>query len=98
MAASNHPSEIIAQAQAAIDQAKRVMAAEGEFLRAQGLNPDKVRSVLESQMSAKDREQALAAFRADMEAVEQETREEKARAAFAAAPSGAALRRPRPMI
>ncbi|SEK10121.1 hypothetical protein SAMN05216567_111125 [Variovorax sp. OK605] len=98
MAASNNPSEIIAKAQALIDQAQQSVASSEQFFRDQGLNPEKVRTVLEGQMTARHHEEANAAFKADMDAVEQETREEQARASFNAAPTGTAPRRPRPMV
>ncbi len=98
MADHQTASDIVNRAQALIDQVKQQLADGEQFYRDQGLDPEKVRSVLEGQMGDKQRNEADTAFRADMEAVEQETREEQARASFSAAPTGSTPRRPRSMI
>lgn len=92
------PADIVAQAQALIEKVQQQLADGEQFYRDQGLNPDKVRTVLEEQMGAKERESAHQAFKADMEAVEQEVREEQARRSFNAPASQTIVRRPRAMI
>lgn len=87
-----------------IDEADRLMAQiqrdsddQEDSLRRLGLDPAKVRSIAAQQLSPRDREQAEAAFRADLDAVEQEVQAELARRSFQTTPA-AAPRRPRTMI
>lgn len=107
MASSDNAQDIINAAQALIDQVQGQLAASDEALRRQGLDPQKVRSVSLSQLTPQAADEARAAFMADMEVVEQETREESARQSFgnassmsptAAKPAAPAMRRPRTMI
>lgn len=97
MAETLNSQEIMARAQALIDEVQGQLAAADEFYRSQGLDPEKVRSVLDAQLDLKGIEAAQKAFQEDMAAVEQDVKEEQARASFAAPGAGAA-RRPRSMI
>ena len=93
------PETIMAQAQALIDRVKNDLEASDAFYRAQDLDPEKVHSVLEAQLTPQGRQEAQQAFESDMQAVEQEVQEELARASFAApAKSAKVARRPRLMI
>ena len=97
MAGQENAQDIVARAQALIDEVQGQLAAADEFYRSQGLDPEKVRSVLQAQIDLKGIEAAQKAFQEDMAAVDQEAREEQARQSFAAPASGGA-RRPRSMI
>jgi len=91
--------QIIRDADELISQARQGLEATDEFLRSQGLNPEKVRAVVAEQMSDKDRRDAEEQFRIDMEAVDREVAEEAARASFASAPARSTpSRRPRAMV
>lgn len=91
--------QLIRDADALIGQARQGLEASDEFLRSQGLDPDKVRAVVADQISDKERREAEEQFRIDMEAVDREVAEEAARASFAAAPArSTAARRPRAMV
>lgn len=93
-------NDIVARAQALVDEVQSQLAAGDEFYRSQGLDPEKVRSVLQAQGQATFDTDAEArkAFEADMAAVEQEVREEQARQSFNGTPAGGAAKRPRTMI
>lgn len=97
MTAQDNTPEIVARAQALIDTVQGQLAASEEYLRSQGLDPEKVRTFMQAQLDEKGAEEARKAFEADMAAVEQEVSEEQARAAFAN-PSASGARRPRAMI
>lgn len=97
MAGQENPQDIVARAQALIDEVQGQLAAADEFYRSQGLDPEKVRAVLDAQLDLKGIEAAQKAFQDDMAAVDQEVKEEQARASFAA-PAAGAVRRPRSMI
>ncbi len=93
------PETIMAEAQALIDRVHSDLESTADFYRSQGLDPDKVQPVLQQQLTPQGQEEARKAFANDMEAVEQEVREEVARASFAAPPpSAGAPRRRRPMV
>ena len=99
MATQDSTESIMAQAQTLIDRVQRDLDASDALLRAQGLDPDKVRSALQDQLTPQASAEARAAFEADMAAVDQEVSEERARSSFAApVKSGGVGRRPRPMI
>lgn len=99
MATQDSTESIMAQAQTLIDQVQRDLDASDELLRSQGLDPNKVRSTLQDQLTPQAQAEARAAFEADMAAVDQEVGEERARTSFAApAKTGGVGRRPRPMI
>lgn len=97
MAGQDNAQDIVARAQALIDEVQGQLAAADEFYRGQGLDPEKVHSVLHAQLDLKGIEAAQKAFQEDMAAVDQEAREEQARQFFAA-PANSGVRRPRPMI
>lgn len=99
MAPQDSTESLLAKAQALIDQVQRDLDTSDDRLRSQGLDPQKVRSTLQAQLTSQTRDQAQAAFEADMAAVDQEVGEERARASFATPVkrSGGA-RRPRSMI
>jgi len=91
--------QLIRDADALISQARQGLESTDEFLRSQGLDPEKVRAVVAAQLSDKERNDAEEQFRVDMEAVEREVAEEAARASFAAVPvRSTAARRPRAMV
>ena len=90
--------QIIKEAQEAVQKAQQSQEASTAFYRSQGLDPAKVDSVLAGQMGAKERAEAEAQFKQDMEDIEREVAEEAARASFAGASSSGAGRRPRPMV
>ncbi|WP_298208963.1 hypothetical protein [Acidovorax sp.] len=97
MAGQENPQDIVARAQALIDEVQGQLAAADDFYRNQGLDPEKVRTVLDAQLDLKGIEAAQKAFQEDMAAVEQEVQEEAARASFSA-PNAPGARRPRTMI
>lgn len=99
MATQDSTESLMAKAQALIDKVQRDLDSGEEQMRSQGLDPQKVRSTLQEQMTAQTSAEAREAFEADMAAVDQEVGEERARASFAAPakPSGG-VRRPRSMI
>jgi hypothetical protein len=95
----NSPETIMAQAQALIERVQADLAASEALLRSQGLNPEKVRDTMQGQLTGEGRQQAQQAFQADMEAVEQDVREEAARRSFAVpGPGTSTVRRRRTMI
>lgn len=98
MATQDSTESIMAQAQTLIDQVQRDLDASDALLRSQGLDPDKVRSALQDQLTPQASAEARAAFEADMAAVDQEIGEERARSSFAAPVKSGGARRPRPMI
>lgn len=97
MAAQDNSNDIVARTQVLIDEVQRQLAQNDEFYRSQGLDPLKVRIVLTAQSTPQIEAQARDAFDADMQAVEQEVREEQARLSFNAGASGG-TKRPRMMI
>ncbi|WP_315124575.1 hypothetical protein [Comamonas antarctica] len=93
------PETLVARAQELIDRVQRDMASTEEFYRREGLDANKVRATLEDSLTVAQRLQAQQAFQADMEAVEQEVREEAARQSFGRqTPATGAVRRRRQMI
>ena len=97
MAGQDNAQDIVARAQALIDEVQGQLAAADGFYRSQGLDPEKVRQVLAAQLDLKGIEAAQKAFQEDMAATEQEVREEQARQSFSAPAAGGA-KRPRSMI
>jgi len=73
------PEEIMREAEALIRQTEQSLAATDELLRSTGTNP-------EQPLDAKQKAEAEAMFRQDMEAVEREVAEEAARLRFSNAP------------
>ena len=86
------PETIMAQALALIDQYHRDREASEEEFRRQGVDPEKLRAYLQSQLTDEGREQVRQTVRADMEAVEQEVRDALTRHSFAR-PAGKSARR-----
>ena len=84
---------LMAEAQALIVRVQRDLTASEEDLRRQGINPAQMRAQLEAGMTDVVQEQARQAIQADMDAVEQEVREELARRSFSRPPSSSARRR-----
>lgn len=97
MAGQDNPSDIVARAQALIDEVQGQLAQADAFYRSQGLDPEKVRQVLGAQLDLKGIEAAQKAFQDDLAATEQEVREEQARQSFSA-PQAGGVKRPRSMI
>jgi len=90
------PETIMAQAQALIERAQADLASSEVLLRSQGLDPQKVRETMQDQLTAEGWQQAQQAFQADMEAVEQDVREEAARRGLRALTRGGWSGRGRP--
>lgn len=93
--------DIIERAEAAVRDAQRSIEESDDKLRKLGLDPEKVRSTLQTQpMDERQRDEAQALFRQDMEAVEREVEQEAAYARQRSAPRapGAAVKRPRTMV
>ncbi len=97
MAGQDNPGDIVARAQALVDEVQGQLAQADDFYRSQGLDPEKVRQVLAAQLDLKGIEAAQKAFDEDMAAAEQAVREEQARLSFAAPPAGGG-KRPRAMV
>ena len=76
MADHQTASDIVNRAQALIDQVKQQLADGEQFYRDQGLDPEKVRSVLSQHLNNGGDAEARQAFQSDLDAVEQEMREE----------------------
>ena len=103
MASSDNTQDIIDAAQRLIDQVHMQLNESNETLRRQGLTPEKVRAVASAQLTPSQADEAQAAYRNDLEAIEQEVQEELARKSFVApnrsAPAAStSVRRPRSMI
>ncbi len=93
------PEVLMDQAQALIDRVQSELESSEDFYRSQGLAPEKVRAVLQGELTPQGRQEAEQAFASDMDAVEQEVREELARTSFAAPPQNTnTVRRRRPMV
>jgi flagellar biosynthesis/type III secretory pathway M-ring protein FliF/YscJ len=97
MAGQDNQSDIVARAQALIDEVQGQLAAGDAFYRSQGLDPEKVRQVMDAQLDLKGIEAAQKAYEDDMAAADQEAHEEMARQSFAA-PSAGGVKRPRVMV
>lgn len=97
MADNNNPADIIARAQALIDEAKGHLAAGEEFFRSQGLDPQKVYDVTAASLDLQGVQAVQKALEEDMAAVEQEAHEEMARLSFAT-PTSSGMKRPRMMV
>lgn len=93
--------DIIQRADAAVREAQQSIEASDDNLRRLGLDPEKVRATLQAQpMDARQREEAEALFRQDLEAVEREVEQEAAYARQRSTPraAGAPVKRPRTMV
>ncbi|MGY6268542.1 Btc22 family type III secretion system chaperone [Achromobacter denitrificans] len=98
MSQNKTPEQIHAEAQRVVEEARRALEQADEFYRGQGLDPEKVRAVTAERLGPKERDEAEALFRQDLEAVENEVAQEQARQSFAApAPSGG-MKKMRPMV
>lgn len=80
-------NDIVERSQALIDQVRRDLAAAEDFYHDQGLDPEKVRSVLQASLTPEQEAAAQAEFEADMVAVTHEVEAGRARAAFASEPA-----------
>ena len=89
MASSDNADDIIKAAQDLINQVQAQLTASDEELRRLGLDPQKVRAVASDQLTPQAADEAQAAFRADLDAIEQETAEEAARKSFGNASAAA---------
>lgn len=82
MANNDNIAEIISAAQKAIDQVQASLAESEEFLRNQGIDPQKMREHTSGQLTDEQRAQAEADYRADVAAIEQEVEQAKLRQSF----------------
>lgn len=99
MADEDTPESIMAQAEALIQQVQRDLEAPDVFYRSLGLDPQKVRATLAEQLTPELRAQAQQQFENDVQKIEEESRQELARASFAApVKSAKPVRRPRQMV
>lgn len=90
-------SSIADQAAALVAEVQRTLAEGDERLRALGLNPDKVRAMA-ARLSPEQQQQAEAAAKQDLEAVETEVAQERARLQAQVAPAAGGQRKPRRFI
>ncbi|EHK65680.1 hypothetical protein [Achromobacter arsenitoxydans] len=97
MSQKKTPEQIHAEAERVLEDARRSLARADEFYREQGLDPEKVKAVTAAGLGPKEKAEAEALFRQDLEAVESEVAQEMARQSFAAAPSGG-MKKMRPMV
>ncbi len=95
--ADHSRSSIADQAAELVAAVQHTLAEGDERLRALGLDPDKVRAMA-ARLSPEQQQQAEAAVRQDLEAVETEVAQERARLQAQAAPAGASPRKPRRFI
>lgn len=72
MAANDNIEAIINAAQEALDQAQASLTQSKDFLRHQGIDPQKMRAYLDGELTEQQRAEADASYRADLEAIEQE--------------------------
>lgn len=90
--------QLIDEAAALVAKVQRDLEATDDVYRSLGLDPAKVASTVEKEISAEQKADADAAFRADMEAIEREVEQEMARRSFSAPASGSSARPRRNMI
>ncbi|WP_159910921.1 hypothetical protein [Pantoea sp. 18069] len=99
MAADTSPESIMAQAQALIDQVQRDLDAGDALYRDLGLDPDSTRAALQAQLTPELHAQAREAFEKDKQDIEDQFREDLARAGLTApSKSPKPTRRPRFMV
>ena len=72
MSSNKTAKQIHADAERALDDARRALAQADDFYRDQGLDPDKVRAVADARLGPQELAQAEALVRQDMEAIEAE--------------------------
>lgn len=97
MSQKKTPEQIHAEAERVLGDARRALERADDFYRDQGLDPEKVRAVTAARLGPKEKAEAEALFRQDLEAIETEVAQEMARQSFASAPSGGA-KKMRPMV
>lgn len=90
--------EIMAQAARLLDEAQGRLDEADEFFRTNGLDREKTSVFTASQMTAADKAKLDAIVKADMDAVEQEVQEARAREAANRPAASGGPRRPRPMV
>lgn len=98
MANTKDIEQLIREADDLTATARQALGASDEFYRDQGLDADKVRTVLAGLLDDKGQAQARTQFEQDMAEVEREVAEEAARASFAAPQRGGAVKKPRLMV
>lgn len=98
MANTKDIEQLVREANEITAAARQALDAADEFYRDQGLDPEKVRSVLAGQLDEKGQAEARTRFEQDMAEVEREAAEEAARANFAAPQRSGAARKPRQMV
>ncbi|MCY1511871.1 hypothetical protein D9M68_463120 [compost metagenome] len=98
MSQKKTPEQIHADAERALGDARRALEQADEFYRDQGLDPEKVRAVSAERLGPKERAEAEALFRQDLEAVESEMAQELARQSFAAPAQSGGIKKMRPMV
>lgn len=98
MSQDTNAANIVAQAEQLVVEIQGQLDAAADFYREQGLNPDKVLSTLEAQLTAKDKEDLDRIIRQDMAEIESAVDDAKARASFAAAPASGGVKKPRAMV
>ncbi|HJV80587.1 hypothetical protein [Noviherbaspirillum sp.] len=89
-------AEIVKQAERLVGKARQQRGSTDDLYRQYGLDPDKVRAVLEAHGGPGQREKARALVKADLQEIEQELAEEKARRR--GTQSKLRVKRPRDMI
>lgn len=98
MANTKDIEQLVREANEITAAARQALDAADEFYRDQGLDPEKVRSVLAGQLDDKGQAEARTRFEQDMAEVEREAAEEAARSSFAAPQRSGAARKPRQMV
>src|SRR5690554_3478121 len=83
-----HNQRIFDEAVHLVEQVRNQLEESGRVLDGMGIDPERMKEVLAGQMGDEQRAQAEAEFRRDMEEIEQEVEQEKARLSFSSQPSG----------
>lgn len=82
MTANDNEQDLIKEAQALIDQVQAQLAESDAALRSQGIDLEELKTLAETHLTPVQREASLAAFKANMDAVEQEVQQEMSRRSF----------------
>lgn len=98
MSQKKTPEQIHAEAERVLADARRALERSDDFYREQGLDPEKVRAVTAERLGPKEKAEAEALFRQDLEAVEAEVAQEMARQSFASAAPSGGMKKMRPMV
>lgn len=98
MSLKKTPEQIHAEAERVLGDARRALAQSDDFYREQGLDPEKVRAVTAARLGPKEKAEAEALFRQDLEDIESEVAQEMARQSFAAAAPTGGMKKMRPMV